>query len=153
MPYTKNVYYSGQGRVFMGLRNSDGTRGIPRLVGNAPEFSCSFEVEKDEVLDSMNGQRLIDNIIVTQKKASFKLTLYSLHVENVEMMVQGTKRSITGASVTNETMPNTMEVGDYYKTVHENISAVTVKDSAGTPATLTLNTDYSIDDALAVLRF
>lgn len=147
MPYTKNVYFSGQGKVFVGLRNSDGTRGVPLLVGNAPEFSVSFETEKDEVLDAMGGQRLIDNVLVTAKKASFKLTLYSMHTENVELMVNGTKRTLTGTTVTNELFGSPMVINDYYKTKQENISAITVKDSAGTPATLVLNTDYKVDDA------
>ena len=143
----KNVYYRGAGKVYMGTRNTDGSKNPARFVGNAPQFNVELEIETEEVKDSTEGTDLIDLRLQKMKRARLKLTLFSIHAENMALMVQGTKRSITGSSVTNEQLAASAAAGDLLKTKHENISAITVKGGVGGATTLVLDTDYKIVDA------
>jgi hypothetical protein len=53
---------------------------------------------------------------------------------------------VSSGSVTAEVLP-TLAVGDYVVLKHGGVSSVVIKDSAGTPATLTAGTHYEIDSA------
>lgn len=62
------------------------------------------------------------------------------------MALYGAASTIAGSTVVAETFP-TVAVGDYVKTARQKLSSIVVKDSAGTPATLTLGTHYEVTSA------
>jgi hypothetical protein len=62
------------------------------------------------------------------------------------LALYGADSSISGSTVTNEVFP-TVAVGDYVKTAKQDLSSIVIKDSAGSPATLVLDTDYQITSA------
>lgn len=138
----------GQGPIFMGDYD-DATGRLKNVVkigcGNrALVLSMARETEK--IKESCTGQALDLAEFETSKTLTVRLEMQQFDEDMLAFGLYGTAAAVTGASVTNETMP-TVAVGDYYHTKHAKISAVTVKDSAGTPATLVLDTDYAIDSA------
>jgi hypothetical protein len=141
-----NLYFSGQGRVYVAERDGSGNHKQLVWVGNVNGLSVQFETEEEEHTESYSGQRLVDATLITAKRANFTARLESFDLDNLALGLFGTKVTVTGASVTNEAFPSGLVVGDVVATKHPKISSVTVKDSAGTPATLVLNTDYSIED-------
>jgi hypothetical protein len=135
------------GKVCLGTVNSDGTKNAARFVGNAPEVSIEPEVDKEEVKDSTSPENLIDKVITKQRKAKVKIKLKSVHAENLALVAGGTKVSISSSSVTGELSPASLAADDLWKLKQENVSSVVITDSAGTPATLVLGTNYRIIDA------
>lgn len=148
MPSTfKNVYLSGVGKIMMGTVNADGSKNAAAFVGNAPGLSISFEIDTEEVKDSTESSRLVDLRLIKEQKASLKLTLYSVHAENLALMFSGTKRTISSGTQTDEVLcgANVGAIaGDLFKTKHENITITAVKKGS---TTLTQGTDYEIVDA------
>jgi hypothetical protein len=143
----QNIYFRGQGRLFLASRDVNGNKTAITWVGNVSALSVSLETETLEHKESYTGQRLTDVKLITGKSAKVTATLESWDLDNLALGLYGQKVTVTGASVTNEVLPSGLAVNDIVQTANPKISTVVVKDSAGTPATLTLGTHYSIDDA------
>lgn len=141
------MYFSGQGKLFIGARDANGNCGALRYVGNVSDFKPQLATSTLEHKESTSGQRLTDFRLITEKKATIAAILEDFAKENLGMALYGTPVTVTGATVTAEVLPSGLIVGDYVRTKYPDISAVAVKDSAGAPATLVLNTDYSIESA------
>jgi len=142
-----DVYFSGQGKVYLGTRNSDGTFNAPLFVGNVPSLSVNLDTDVVEHKESTTGKRLPDLRLTREQRATVQMTLEDINSDNLALMLHGTKRTIASSAVTNEAMPTAMAVGSLYKAAQEGLSAISVVDSAGTPATLVLNTHYKVVDA------
>ena len=140
------MYFSGQGKLFIASRLSSGLPGPLRFLGNVPELKIGLKTEKLEHKESTSGQRLTDLSLITGKSSSIEFPLEDFSQDNLALALFGNKSSIAASTVTAEVMP-TAAVGDYLRLRYGKVSAVVVKDSAGTPATLTLGTDYSINSA------
>jgi len=138
------AYFSGQGRVYIGARDSDGYPQGLTYVGNVPELKLSLSVETLEHKESTSGQRLTDLQIITAKKGEFSCTLEDFVAANLELVLYGTTTSTTSGTVTDETLPNPVTVGSLYLLAHQNVSSVVVKDSSATPKTLPA-TQYTVN--------
>ena len=139
-------YFSGQGKVYIAPATA-GVPGIFRYVGNCPTLSVALETQTLEHKESVSGQRLIDVEIITQKKATFTMVLEEFTAKNLALALYGADSTISGSTVVNEATPTGMVATDIYRTVYPKISSVVITDSAGTPATLTLGTHYTITSA------
>lgn len=143
-----DIYFVGQGKIYIAdldvNRNPSGTF---RYVGNVPTFEISFETDVVEHKESYSGQRQIDLRFNRENKANVSMTLQDWDKDNLKLLVYGDSQTVASASVTNEAFPTGLAVGANYFTKYMGISSVTVKDSAGSPATLTLNTHYKIVNA------
>ncbi len=62
------AYFSGQGRVYIGARDSNGNPLGLNFVGNVPELKVSLSVETLEHQESTSGQRLTDLQLIKTKK-------------------------------------------------------------------------------------
>lgn len=141
--------YSFQGIVLIGERGSNGyPKGLDD-VGNVPEFTLQTEVDQVDHFESRTGLRAKDAILYTQSSAMLSMTMDDFANKNLARILAGAVNTSSGSSVTGEILSSTGVVaGQYLKTKFPDISAVTIKDSAGTPATLTGGgTDYTIADA------
>lgn len=128
--------FSGQGRVYAGARSAAGGPVNLRYLLNVPAFSIALEVDTLEHTESTTGQRLTDLRLSRQRRANVEITLEHFTRENIAEVLFGNVTTQTTGSVTNEAMPNSVEVGRFQPLARQNVSAVTVIDSAGTPATL-----------------
>lgn len=139
-----DIYFSGQGNVFLADRDASGNPTFFRNVGNVPALKLSLSTDVLDHHESQTGSRLEDLHLIKAKKAEIELTLENFSKENLKLLLYGTSSTVTGASVTNESL-GTRAVGDIVSLLHPLTSALSVHDSTGSPLTLILNTDYSVD--------
>ncbi len=149
-----NNYYSGQGSLYIATRNA--TTGKPEgflPIGNVPELTIDIETTNFEHKESESGSRLTDLVIVKEKKGKFSFKLENLDLDNLALGLWGTKATVAGATVTDELIVIPADgAGRRYPVTHPNISAVSVKDTAGGGGiTYVLNTDYTIDAVNGVI--
>jgi hypothetical protein len=139
---------SFQGKLYEAVRDTAGLPAGFRWVGNASEVKYGLQTEEVVHKESYSGNRLEDGVLVKPSNATLSFILDTLSKGNVEMGGYSSQVSNAGAAITGEVQASGLVVGDYFFTKHGNISAVAVKDSTGSPVTLTLNTHYSIDDVI-----
>lgn len=146
--FNQNLF-SGQGEVFMGKRDSNSRAQNAFYIGNCPKVEISLNVERRKHKESTSGQRQIDKIQTTTKGGRIVLTLEDIALANMKAMLAGTEVNPSGtlSGSTYDTFASALVVGDIVWTKFKNLSSIVVKDSAVSPATLVLDTDYSVLDA------
>ncbi len=137
------IYFSGQGKVYVATRDGSGNPGAFRDLGNIPALSLTLETDVLEHKESRTGSRLTDLRLVKDRKASVAMTLESFNVKNLQMLLYGTSQT-GGGAVTNEASPAGLAVGDIVALASPHVSAVSVNTYTGGTAWV-LNTDYSLD--------
>jgi hypothetical protein len=140
------TYYYGQGRIFLAER--DATTGIPgayRWVGDVSAFSIKLAVEKVEHKESYSGQRALVRSFPIGKSATIDMTLHQVDTDNLSLTLNGTTTSTTSGTVSAETLPADLDVGQQVSLANPGVSSVVITDSTGTPLTLTAGTDYTVD--------
>lgn len=149
----EQMIISGQGPVFLGDFDATNGKAAQGYLTNLQKIGCgnrvlktAFSRETKLLKESCSGQRLDLAELQTGKSGEVELQLFQFDRAMLSMALFGTLATKTGASVTNEAMP-TVAVGDYVHTKHPKISTVVVKDSTGSPLTLTAGTDYTVDSA------
>jgi hypothetical protein len=130
-------YFSGQGRVYLAQRDTNGNPLALRWVGNVPDLKVSLNVETIEHKESYSGQRLTDLSLIKSKDGEFSCTLEEISIENLELSLYGTTTSVTSGSVTDEALPTGITDGETRLLAHQFVSAVSIKDST-TPTAKTL---------------
>ncbi|HEX7958083.1 MAG TPA: hypothetical protein VF508_14140 [Pyrinomonadaceae bacterium] len=143
-------FFSGQGQVLIAKRSSAGIPGAFWLVGNAPKFEVKPSMERRKHRESQSGSRLIDKIQTTTKGGTLDLTLEDIRKDNLALLLSGKKVTLASGSYTSgspDTFPSGLVVGSIVKLSRPNASSIVIKDSAGTPATLTAGTHYVVRDA------
>ena len=149
-----STYASFQGRVFLGKRDESGLPIEVRSPGNVAELKLSLKTDVLEHYESQTGQRSLDHRMVKQKSATVNLTIEEFTKENLSLALYGNHVTDAGGSVTNEPVGGAAPViGDRYFLAHPKVSALTVVDSAGTPATLTAGTHYTADEDFGAIQF
>lgn len=138
------AYFSGQGRVFIGARDTNGNPQGLVFVGNVPELKVSLSVETLEHQESQSGQRLTDLQLIKTKKGEFSCTLEELVASNLELALYGSTTAVTAGTVTGEALPNPVTLGSLYLLSKQNVSSVVIKDSSATPKTLPA-TQYTVN--------
>jgi len=141
-------YFFGKGKVF--LAQKDPVTGFALALtwlGNVASLPLTLETESLTHNESYSGQNLEDVRIDTAKRASFSARVENFDIDSLAFGLYGNKVTVAGTSVVDEDLPDDLVVGDEVVTRHPKVTSVVVKDSAGTPATLTLDTHYSIEDA------
>ena len=137
-------YFSGQGRVYIGARDTAGNPKGLNFVGNVPELKVSLSVETLEHQESTSGQRLTDLQLIKTKKGEFACTLEELSPANLGLALYGTTTEQVSGTVTAEALPNPLTLGSLYLLAKQNVSSVVVKDSSATPKTLPVG-QYSLN--------
>jgi hypothetical protein len=142
-------YYSFQGGIYLYKRDSSGNRLGGWFIGNAPKAELDLSVERRKHKESTSGQRLTDKVTTTTKMGRLKITFEDIQKKNLLLAFAGTEQSLSGSysGSTYDTFTSALAVGDIVKLKHFNVSSLVIKDSAGTPATLVLDTDYKIHSA------
>ena len=141
------MYFSGQGKLLVATRGSNGKPGVFRYVGNVPSLKVSLSVDKIQHHESVSGQRLLDFQMVKENKATIDFDLEEFSSENLALALYGTKlaKPSSPVTVTAEVLP-TMALGDYARLDNPNVTAVVVTDSTPTtPLTPVLGTDYVVE--------
>jgi hypothetical protein len=145
------------GKIFFDPK--DPTTGLltgERYIGDTPGCTMQVESKQLEVWTSDDElSELAANISISVKR-NFKFKALDITDENLALYVVADIATVaqTGAPVVDESIPNVLQ-GRYYqagisanKTGRRGLSLNTIKVGA---ATKTVNTDYTIDDALGRL--
>ncbi len=149
-----STYASFQGRVYLGKRDAAGLPVEVRSPGNVAELKLSLKTEVLEHFESQTGQRSLDHRMVKQKSATVNLTIEEFTKENLALALYGNHVTGAGGSVTDEPVGGAAPaIGDRYFLSHPKVAALVLRDSAGTPATLTLGTHYTADTDFGAIQF
>lgn len=139
-PIPTSYYYSGQGRLGIGERNtSTGQLDNVLFIGNVTSLTVDIAVQKFEHKESMSGTRGIDQTVIQERNATFKFTAESLILDVLTLGLYGTKSAVTSGTVVGET--HTVKRGQAIPLRHPKVSAVVVK-KAGTAVNEGTNFDY-----------
>lgn len=118
-------------------------------VGEVDALEFGFNVQRVEKYSKRDCNNALIASLISQTDTNFSITMAEATKHNLEKILRGTAAAGSGATITSEPLHEgvLVEAGDYLYT-KKPISALTnVKDSAGSPATLTNNTDYKLIDA------
>lgn len=145
-------YFIGSGDLKFALL--DPTTGVPLAlldVGESPMVEWNATVEYAEAFSTGKAGPNLRNLYTAIKRAGdLNVTLTEKLASSLEQLWHGTKTTETSGSYTgNEAFPSsTIAVGDKYLVPggHVGITSLVIKDSAGSPATVT-NTKYSVSEA------
>jgi hypothetical protein len=145
-------WYSGVGHVFGGLR--DATTGLPKGMfdfGNCPKVEVALNIERRKHKDSRGANRLTDKTQTVTKGGSISITLEDIKAKAVGLYLSANKVASGSGSYATSAYDTCVDsgliVGSIWRLRKPNVSSLVVKDSAGSPATLVLDTDYRIVDA------
>lgn len=141
--------FSFQGKVSLGDRSTTGKMLKPVWVGNA-KLVVKLSTDQTEKNESFSGQRQLYGTLDKAKKAEVTLTLDEWTPENLAMALYASKVDVASGTATGEALPAGLVAGDMVQLDHRFISALTLTDSAATPATVP-TASYSIDSANAGL--
>lgn len=140
-------YFSGQGKCYIAARDSNGNALAFRYLGDCSGLEVGLETEVVEHEEHVSGNRLTDLRLERKNKATMTISVDEWSRDNVGLALRGAPAQITGGTVTAETFPGSLVVGDIVRTVKPKISSVVLKDSAGSPGTLTPGTHYRVNSA------
>jgi len=140
----------GRGQIFMDrlkLVNGVLVRTGEFDLGNCTNFEITPKATVKEKFESMDNASLLYGRAAIQQTQSIKITGDEFSLFNMATALMGSQSAITvtGSSVTGETVTTAPLKGAWYPTAKRNISAVTVKGGATGTTTLTLGTDYALD--------
>jgi hypothetical protein len=138
------AYFSGQGRVYIGQRDSNGNPLALRWLGNVPSLKIQLKTETMEHKEAYSGQRFTDLQLIKSKDGEFSATVEDFSLENLELTLYGQTSAVAAGTVTGEALPTGAVAGGIYLMANQFVSTVTVKDSNAAPATLVSGTDYKV---------
>jgi len=139
------MYFSGQGKLYIGSRDALGNPLALRFVGNVPKLQLAPKVQNIDHQESVSGQRATDLRLIKGKTIDFTCTMEDFVKENLSLALYGAATLVAPGTVINEVLASALVAGDYAPLLHQNVSAVVVKDSAGAPATLAAGVDYVVN--------
>lgn len=144
------TYFLGSGELFIGDRSAAGANKGFLSIGNAPKVELSGEATFLTHKESITGEQLTDLKIPKDKMVKLTADFENFSKENLALAFYGNINAVTAGTATAEAFTNgytvlTADIGKAYKLAHTGVSAVVITDSAGSPATLSLGTDYTVD--------
>lgn len=150
MKDTTASYWSGQGKVSIGPRNSDGSRGPARWLFDASVMNTKQSVSREKLEESWSGTRSTAATMNTKKEMSGSLTLRQRNTDLAALALHGVRVEASSGSVTNEVIGD-VTAGDVWFLDYAAISDLELEDGAAAP--LVEDTDYVVNEELGTLRF
>lgn len=140
-------YFYGQGRILISPYGSNNYR----WVGDVSALALTLGGENVEHRESHSGQKGLARRFSIGKDGTISMTMHQLDANNLSLVLHGAASTIPASSgdVTHS-IPTGAAVGDIIQLPHISINdaspnELSIEDSAGTPATLTRGTHYSVD--------
>lgn len=143
-------YFSMQGRVYLGERNPDGSRGPAKWVYDASTLSWEQSVEREEKRESHTGSRSLGATLKTSRDLNVTLTLGQINSDHVALATDGKRVDIATGTVTDEALGN-VEAGDVHALEYSAVSTVALED--GTAVPLVVDVDYIVNEDSGFVRF
>jgi hypothetical protein len=105
-----------------------------------------MEIQTSEHTESFSGQRLPYGRMTTKKSANTTLTLFEMRPEVLALALYANRVETVAGTVTAETLPDDLAVGDLTVLDHPMVSGLVLTDSTGTPVTLDEGEDYALEN-------
>lgn len=142
--------FLGQGKVLVGNRLPTGLPDILRWIGNASKFEISLEEDSIERNESYSGSRLPLRRATRSRKGTLSIVFDEFTKDNMALALLGAATAVAAGSAQvgvalAATVGNPAVVGSILALPSKNVSAVAIKDSTGSPKTLTAGTNYTLD--------
>lgn len=148
---SKTEYFSFQGRVYLGLRNADGSRAPARWVYDASTLELAMSSTRENKKESWSGVRGIAATMTTERTLGVRLTLGQINTENLALATDGTLLDLASGSAANEAI-GAVKPGDVVALEYAAISTLVLE--GGSPAApLVANTDYTVNLATGIITF
>jgi|GEM_PF-4581615 len=140
--------FSGVGIV--SLYKRDAVTGLPSAggfdFGETSKLDLTNQSPKVEMATSRSPDRGTAFSMAQSKTGAVAIEVKTLSDPMLALLTNGVwTEAAASAAVVGWTAPAGLAVGQIIKLPHQNVSAVAVKDSAGSPATLVAGTDYELD--------
>lgn len=150
-----NPFRYGQGKLYIGNRDSNGNVATWRWAGDVSAFSVKLSVDKVEHKESYSGQRATVVSFVNGKTATADMTFNQLGIDNLALALYGTSAVTAAGTVTAEAVASTAAVGDTAQLAHPGLTAssLMLKGGSGGTTTLVEDTDYTIDETFGRITF
>jgi hypothetical protein len=153
----QRIYYRGQGKIYAHKRIFDSSGlaapGEGVWLGNAPEFSVTLSVEKQDHRESYSGQNLIDISYITAKNASIAATLEEFSAFNLALCLNGESSKVDADATTRTvTFTEALTPGQIKYVGDINLDSHTFEDSGSQaipPASYSLDTGSGTLEILA----
>nr|WP_318382485.1 hypothetical protein [uncultured Enterobacter sp.] len=142
----QETYYYGQGKVYLAPRDLDGKPGAWRWIGDVSALQVAMTVESFSHKDSYSGQRAEVRRLITSKEASVTSTWHDYNPDNLALVLYGQNATIPSGTVTSETLPANIKIGERFSLEHQNISDVVIDD-------LVIETDFTVDAEFGAITF
>jgi len=137
--------FSGQGIVYAAERLSSGKPGRLQDLGNVTSFKATLKNEVMKTKESRTGFRLPSNRIGRGYECEINLETEDLTLDNLGLGFYSTPITKAAGTVTGEPLPSGLIAGDRIQLANPKVTFSALKDSAATPATLTLGSHYNVD--------
>lgn len=137
--------YSLQGKVLLGASLPGGKPGALRWVDDAAVLNIALSTNEETRQESWSGNKRTTATLSGPTEATFNLTLHHMSRENLALALYGETRTVAAGSITGESFPPVAD-GDLVALDRGGISNVQITDSNATPATLTEDTHFRVDD-------
>ncbi|HFT6962108.1 TPA: hypothetical protein ACXN3R_003647 [Stenotrophomonas maltophilia] len=148
---SKTEYFSFQGRVYLGLRNADGSRAPARWVYDGSVLELAMSSTRENKKESWSGVRGVAATMTTERTLGVRLTLGQINTENLALATDGTRLDLASGSAANEAI-GAVKPGDVVALEYAAISTLVLE--GGTPAApLVLDTDYTVNLATGIITF
>lgn len=152
-------YYYGHGKAWLGDRTAGGL--VDNFDVSLPEIdslSISLTKESIEHVSKRDSIAFKDLKVTRMVSGSGKIVCAQHNAEILKTYLYGTKSSVTGGAflAAAAVFPTGIIAGDIMPIPNDrtHLSALTsIVDSAGSPATLVLGTDYEVDLDAGVVKF
>lgn len=142
----KTNYHIGKGPLYVADRDAEGNPGALEDVG---EVMISIEITKEYKSNFTSRYEVNhkDAHVPISQEVKGTLTIKERTARNLERILHGTKTANAGGSVTGQAFPAGVAAGEEYRLpgFAGIASALTIVDSAATPVTLVLGTNYTVD--------
>lgn len=146
--------FSFQGRVELGTRLAGGKPGVLRWVGDTSSCNIAFATENEDRTETYSGQRLQSARMRTATTVNLTMVLRYATADNLRLGLFAAANTVAGASVVGEVLPDDLVANDRVVLAKPaGVSALVIKDSAGSPVTVD-EEDYSLENAAGgVIKF
>lgn len=143
-------YFSFQGKVYTGKRNSNGSRAPSRWVYDNSQLDIALTKDQDTKNESWSGSRARAATLATGRSMQVALTLGQINNDNLALATDGVKVDVAAGSVADETI-GTVAAGDVVALDYVLISNLALTKTGATA--LVEDTDYTLDATLGLLTF
>lgn len=136
--------FSLQGYLRIGELLPDGSIGKLRWLGNVPEATLALGTESTDKNESFTGKRLQIGRLQTSTTAALNYTMDYWSAANLALAFNSEETDIAASTVTGETFPTALAIGDQVRLDHPFVSSLVISDSTTPTPLVVAGSNYNL---------